>query len=83
MKTAMNKYTETRWIKTCSLFILSQSYAWKHYKNINFILKFSSTLINIFSFLLNHILSHLSSFSSYASQENPFMLVQLPVSGQQ
>lgn len=50
----------------------------------------SQVLLNInnssfffFLFLLNHTLSHLSSFSSYFSQENPFMLVQLPVSGQQ
>lgn len=35
------------------------------------------------TFFLNHILSHLPSFSSCSSQENPFMLVQLPVSGQQ
>lgn len=33
----------------------------KHYKDINFIFKFSSTLIFFFPFLLNHILSHLPS----------------------
>lgn len=31
--------------KTCNLFILPQSYVWKHYKNMKFILKFSSILI--------------------------------------
>lgn len=49
----------------------------------SFFFFFSFVVFCFVLFLLNHILSHLPSFSSCSSAEKPFMLVQLPVSGQQ